>query len=153
MHKCPHHRMDVFWQEDKRKYMKVSSPPCPEPDGQAPTFLLLSYHSMAQGLPLFLFFSFIPQMSTLLFNYSGQRIFPVVTGIANLCLLSGVSKPQKGSRSLNKVLQVGRTSRSYCCPRTGRTETVPASRVKMLGRASRWPNIRGPKLGPKGDRP
>lgn len=109
MHKCPHHRTDVFWQEDTSRYMKVDSLPRPEPHGQAPTFLLPSYHSMTQALPVFLFvLSFFTLKCQPLL-----RVFLVGTGIAHLSLLSGVFKSQKDSRSLDKVPQAGRTSRRY----------------------------------------
>lgn len=119
MHKCPHHRLDVFWQEDTSRYMKVDSLPRPEPHGQAPTFLLPSYHSLTQGLPVFLFilffFFFTPKSQPLLscLITSRQRVFLAGTGIAHLSLLSGVYKSQKGSGSLDKVPQAGRTSRRY----------------------------------------
>lgn len=55
-----------------------------------------------------------------------------------------------------QVFRQGATGREnfqkILCQRIGGVKTVP-SRVKMLGRVFRCPDIRGPGLGPKGDRP
>lgn len=139
--------------------MKVDSLPRPEPHGQAPTFLLPSYHSLTQGLPVFLFilffFFFYSKKSTFAELFNNQQ----AEGVSGWYWDRSSESPfwgvqiSKGQR----VLRQGATGREdfqkILCQRIGGVKTVPASSVKILGRVFRCPDIRGPGLGPKGDRP